>query len=112
MFLSWIFAYNTFIIWFGTALAGYLAGGALPILMEVPTFLPRIKEDPIKKQHVGGASGMITSLMNMGGFIGLSFIVMPIIIKFGYTTVFFTAALLFAIQAFFGAGIVFPENQK
>lgn len=110
MYFSWLFAYNTLIIWIGTALAGYLAGGALPILMEVPTFLSRIETDPIENQHVGGASGMLTSLMNLGGFFGLSFIVMPIIIRFGYSAGFMAAGLLFAIQAIFGAKITFPEN--
>ena len=112
MYISWLYADITLIIWLGTALAGYLAGGALPILMEVPTFLPRIKDDPIKEQHVGGASGMLTSLMNVGGFVGLSFIVMPIIINFGYSIGFFVASILFAIQAVFGAKITYPENQK
>lgn len=112
MYFSWLFADITFVIWFGTALAGYLAGGALPILMEVPTFLPRIESDPVQEQHVGGASGMLTSLMNLGGFFGLSFIVMPIIIRFGYSAGFMAAGLLFAIQALFGAKIVFPDTQN
>ena len=78
--------------------------------MEVPTFLYRLENEPVKKQHVGGASGMLTSLMNLGGFAGLSFIVMPVIINFGYTMGFLVAGILFASQAFFGAKIVFPDG--
>jgi nitrate/nitrite transporter NarK len=110
MYLTWIFGSIIIVIWLGTALAGYLAGGALPLLMEVPTFLPRNKKDPVQEQHVGGVSGMLTSFMNIGGFIGLSFIVMPIIINFGYNWGFLVAAILFAIQALFASGIAYPDN--
>jgi len=110
MYLTWIFGYSTLAIWIGTGLAGYLAGGALPLLMEVPTFLPRNEEDPVQEQHVGGVSGMLTSLMNIGGFVGLSFIVMPVIINFGYNWGFLVAALLFALQSVFAAGIAYPDN--
>ncbi|MCF8009333.1 MAG: MFS transporter [Halanaerobiales bacterium] len=108
MYITWLLGSNMYILWIGTIIAGYVAGGALPLLMEVPTFLPRIKDDPVQQQHVGGAAGMLTMLMNIGGFVGLSFIVMPLIIRYGYSFGFFVAALLFASQALFNSRINFP----
>lgn len=84
--------------------------GFFYFLDEVYTFLPRIKDDLVEKQHVGGASGMLTSFMNIGAFVGLSFIVMSVIINFGYTMGFLVAAILFASQSIFGASILFPES--
>lgn len=110
MILTWTMGNNTTILWLGTAIAGYLAGGSLPLIMEVPAFLPRIKNDPVQPQHVGGVSGMLSSLMNIGGFVGLPFIVMPVILKFGYTWGFLTAAVLFAFQTIFIQGVEFPDQ--
>ncbi|MCK8817609.1 MFS transporter [Natroniella sulfidigena] len=109
MFFTWLLAENTIILWIGTAIAGYIAGGSLPMFMEVPAFSPQIEDDPIQAQHVGGASGLLTSLMNIGGFIGLPFIVMPIISSFGYTVGFMVALLMFATQAVFALKITFPK---
>ncbi len=109
MFLTWILGNNTIILWIGTGVAGYLAGGALPLIMEVPTFLPRIENDPVNIQHLGGVSGILTSMMNIGGFLGLPFIVMPIIVNYGYTKGFLMAAILFSLQSLFAMGIQFPD---
>ncbi|SJZ70638.1 MFS transporter [Selenihalanaerobacter shriftii] len=110
MTLTWFSGDNITVLWIGTALAGYLAGGALPLIMEVPVFLTRMEDDPVEPQHVGGASGLLTSLMNIGGFIGLPFIVMPIITSFGYTKGFIVAVLIFAAQAIFALNITFPSK--
>ncbi|MFW5790609.1 MAG: MFS transporter, partial [Bacillota bacterium] len=100
MYLTWLIGGQSMIIlWGGTILAGYIAGGSLPIFMSVPVYLPDIKSDPVQAQHVGGASGMLSSLMNMGGFIGFPFVVTPIIINFGYNTGLLVACILFATQA-------------
>lgn len=90
---------QTTVLFLGTAVAGYLAGGALPILMEVPAWLPRVESDPVEEQHVGGASGLMTSLMNIGGFVGLPFIIGPTIGAYGYTVGFGVAMIIFAFQA-------------
>ncbi len=112
MYLTWILGTNRAILWLGTGIAGYLAGGSLPLIMEVPTFLPRIESDPVGPQHVGGVAGMLSSLMNIGGFIGLPFIVMPVIVAFGYTRGFLVAAVIFAAQSIFAQGIEFPDSKK
>ena len=100
---------NTSILFIGTALAGYLAGGALPIIMEVPTWLPRVDSDPVEPQHVGGASGLMTAMMNLGGFIGLPFIVGPIIDMQGYTIGFLVAMVIFSFQGILGVFFTLPE---
>lgn len=114
MVCAWLFGNSPIVLWTGTALAGYLAGGSLPLIMEVITYLPRLKHDPVEHQHVGGASGMVVSFMNLGGFSGLPFIVMPVIMHFGYTWGFLVAAILFASQALFPAiGIIeVPDFQN
>lgn len=100
---------NTSILFIGTAVAGYLAGGALPIIMEVPTWLPRVESDPVEAQHVGGASGLMTAMMNLGGFIGLPFIVGPVIDMQGYTIGFLLAMFIFTFQGTLGIFFTLPE---
>lgn len=102
---------NTTILFVGTAFAGYLAGGALPILMEVPAWLPRVENDPVEEQHVGGASGLMTSLMNIGGFVGLPLIIGPTIGAYGYTVGFALAMVIFAFQAV-GVFFTLPDIAK
>lgn len=100
---------NTSLLFVGTAIAGYLAGGALPIIMEVPTWLPRVASDPVEAQHVGGASGLMTAMMNIGGFIGLPFIIGPIIHSQGYTIGFLVAMIVFSFQGILGIFFTLPE---
>ena len=108
MYFTWLTGGQSMIIlWVGTIIAGYIAGGSLPIFMSVPVYLPDIESDPVQAQHVGGASGMLSSLMNMGGFIGLPFIVTPIIINAGYNAGLLVACLLFATQAIMAGFIDF-----
>lgn len=111
MFPVWLTG-NVTVLFVGTAVAGYLAGGALPIIMEVPTWLPRVESDPVEAQHVGAASGLMTSLMNVGGFVGLPFIIGPIIELEGYTVGFGVAMVIFAFQGIFGVLFTFPEIRK
>lgn len=98
------------VLYIGSAAAGYMAGGALPILLEVPTWLSRIESDPINHEHVGGASGLLIAMMNLGGFIGLPLVVGPVIEVQGYTVGFLIAMILFAFQGIFGLGIEFPAS--
>jgi nitrate/nitrite transporter NarK len=100
---------NTSILFVGTAVAGYLAGGALPIIMEVPTWLPRVDSDPVEAQHVGGASGLMTAMMNLGGFVGLPFVVGPVIDAQGYTIGFLLAMVIFSFQGILGIFFTLPE---
>ena len=100
---------NTSLLFIGTAVAGYLAGGALPIIMEVPTWLPRVDSDPVEAQHVGGASGLMTAMMNLGGFISLPFIIGPVIEMQGYTIGFLAAMIIFSFQGILGVFFTFPE---
>lgn len=100
---------NTSVLFVGTAVAGYLAGGALPILMEVPAWLPRVPSDPVQDQHVGGASGLLTSLMNLGGFVGLPFIIGPTIGAYGYTVGLGLALVIFSFQGILGVFFTLPE---
>jgi cyanate permease len=100
---------NTTILFVGTAVAGYLAGGALPIIMEVPAWLPRVESDPVEAQHVGGASGLMTAMMNLGGFVGLPLIVGPTIGAYGYTVGFAVAMVIFSFQGILGIFFTLPE---
>lgn len=100
---------NTTILFLGTALAGYLAGGALPIIMEVPTWLPRVDSDPVEQQHVGGAAGLMTAMMQIGGFVGLPFIIGPVISGYGYTIGFLVAMVIFSFQGILGIFFTLPE---
>ncbi len=109
MVSAWVFGGSLVFLWVGTAIAGYLAGGTLPLLMEVPVFLARDEDDPVNQEHVGGASGLLTSAMNLGGFVGLPFIVTPFITNFSYTMGFIVAGVLFGLQALFSLFIRFPE---
>ena len=97
------------ILFVGTAVAGYLAGGALPIIMEVPAWLPRVDSDPVEAQHVGGASGLMTAMMNLGGGIGLPLIIGPIIGGWGYTIGFAAAMFIFTFQGTLGIFFDLPE---
>ncbi|AUX10157.1 major facilitator superfamily MFS_1 [Halalkaliarchaeum desulfuricum] len=108
MFPVWLTG-NTTILFVGTTVAGYLAGGALPIIMEVPTWLPRVESDPVEPQHVGGASGLMTAMMNLGGFIGLPFIIGPIIGWQGYTIGLLAAMIIFSFQGILGILFTLPE---
>lgn len=108
MFPVWLTG-NTTILFVGTTVAGYLAGGALPIIMEVPTWLPRVESDPVEPQHVGGASGLMTAMMNLGGFIGLPFIIGPIIGWQGYTIGLLAAMVIFSFQGILGVLFTLPE---
>jgi AAHS family 3-hydroxyphenylpropionic acid transporter len=100
---------DTTILFVGTAIAGYLAGGALPIIMEVPAWLPRVQSDPVKAQHVGGASGLMTAMMNLGGFVGLPLIIGPTIGAYGYTVGFAVAMIIFSFQGILGVFFTLPE---
>lgn len=101
---------ETTTLFVGSAVAGYLAGGALPMLLEVPTWLPRVEADPVEGHHVGGASGLLTSAMNLGGFVGLPLIVGPVIEGVGYTAGFAVAMVLFAFQGVAGLLLTFPAG--
>lgn len=103
---------HTTILFVGTAVAGYLAGGVLPVIMEVPAWLPLIENDPVDAQHVGGASGLLTSMMNVGGFVGLPFIIGPTIGAFGYTVGFALAMAIFAFQGLLGVFLTFPDLER
>ena len=102
---------NTSLLFVGTALAGYLAGGALPIIMEVPAWLPRVENDPVEAQHVGGASGLMTAMMNIGGFVGLPLIIGPTIGTYGYSVGFGVAMFIFAFQGL-GVFLTMPTVAK
>jgi hypothetical protein len=71
-----------------------VAGGAPPVLFTIPAELPEIGE-----AYVGGASGIIVSAMNAGGFL-LSVLVTSPIMAAGtgsaYTTGFLVSMLLLA----------------
>ncbi len=103
---------DTTILFIGTAIAGYLAGGALPIIMEVPAWLPRVDSDPVEAQHVGGASGLMTAMMNLGGFVGLPLIIGPTIGAYGYTVGFGLAMVIFSFQGILGIFFTLPEIAK
>lgn len=110
-FFTWLAGGNTTLLWLGTCVAGYLSGGALPLAMAVPAFLPRVEDDPVQAQHVGGAAGLLGSLMGFGGFVGLPLIVSPVIASFGYTWGFLVATALYAAQAVFALAVVVPKGE-
>lgn len=99
MYGTWLLGEYTVILWTGTLLAGYIAGGSLPLFMSIPVHLPHYREDPVRSEHVGGASGLLTAFMNMGGFVGFPFIVTPIIVSLGHSAGLLVACILFALQA-------------
>ncbi|MFW6449338.1 MAG: MFS transporter [Halobacteriota archaeon] len=110
-FPTWLSG-NVPVLFVGSAVAGILAGGALPMLLEVPTWLPRVDDDPVDRAHVGGASGLLISAMNLGGFAGLPLIVGPVIESGGHTVGLAVAMVLFAGQGFVGLAIRFPVAEK
>ncbi len=94
----------------GAFIGGLIAGGIPSIVMEVPTFLPRIEDDPIEPQNVGGASGFLTTLMQVGGFAVYPMIVTPIIDSFGWTAGFWAAGIIFASTGLGALIIKFPPK--
>lgn len=61
-------------VWLLAYLGGAIVGGAPPVLFAVPAEL-----EEIGKSCVGGASGIIVSSMNLGGFVLSVFVTAPII---------------------------------
>lgn len=51
----------------------------------------------------------MTSLMNVGGFVGLPFIIGPIIDLQGYTVAFGVVMVIFAFQGILGLLFTFPK---
>ena len=77
-----------------TFLGGFGLGGIAPLVFALPAELPEIGHE-----YVGGASGIVLSLANMGGFL-IPLVVMSPLIAAGtlkaYTTGFSVIALLLA----------------
>ncbi len=94
----------------GAFIGGMIAGGIPPIVMEVPTFLPRIEDDPIEPQFVGGASGFLTTLMQIGGFAGFPIVTALVIGPMGWTAGFWVAGLIFASAGVGALIIQFPQK--
>lgn len=79
-------------------LAGFLFGGIPPILLTVPVELPEIGQE-----YVGGAAGVMVSLMYLGGFL-IPLVVSPVFAAatlVSYNTGFLLVSLLFT-------GIILP----
>ncbi|MGV9203801.1 MAG: MFS transporter [Promethearchaeia archaeon] len=109
--IPWLLASTgTFWLWIGVIVAGLGGGGLPPLILEIPVLLPSIEGNPIGKEHVGGASALITSLMQFGGFFCLPFIVEPIIISSGYTLGYTVSAILFGSLAGFALMFNYPKD--
>ncbi len=93
LYFSWLAAPGTG-VWVLSFLGGVIVGGAPPVLFAIPAELPEIDD-----AYVGGASGLIVSAMNLGGFL-LSVLVTSPIMAAGttsaYTTGFLVSMLLLA----------------
>lgn len=78
-------------------LGGFAMGGIMPILLAFPVELPEIGSE-----YVGGASGLVVSLGNMGGFL-VPLVVMSPLVAVGtlktYTTGFSVISILLAATA-------------
>jgi MFS family permease len=72
LYISWLLAPGAG-VWVLAYLGGTIVGGAPPVLFSVPAELPEIGE-----AYVGGASGLIVSSMNAGGFLLSVLITSPI----------------------------------
>lgn len=94
----------------GVIIAGLGGGGLPPLVLEIPVLLPSIEGDPVQEEHVGGASALITSLLQFGGFFCLPFIVQPIISVAGYTMGYTVAAILFGSLAGFALLFNYPKD--
>ncbi len=62
-YLTWVLAPGT-AIFFLPIIGGIILGGAPPVMFAIPAELPELG-----REYVGGASGIIVSMMNLGGFI-------------------------------------------
>ena len=91
LYLSWLAAPGPG-VWVLAYLGGTIVGGAPPVLFSVPAELPEIGE-----ACVGGASGIIVSSMNAGGFV-LSFLVTSPIMA-AQTNAAYTSGFLVSVLA-------------
>ena len=96
LYISWLLAPGAG-VWVLAYLGGTIVGGAPPVLFSIPAELPEIGE-----AYVGGASGLIVSSMNAGGFV-LSVLVTSPIMAVGtvaaYTTGFLVSMVFLGIIA-------------
>jgi len=78
-------------------LGGFVLGGVYPLIFALPAELPEIGHE-----HAGGASGIVMSLSNMGGFL-IPLVVMSPLVAAGtlkaYTTGFSVILLLLAANS-------------
>jgi nitrate/nitrite transporter NarK len=81
--------------WVLIFLGGFAMGGITPLLLAVPLELPEIGHE-----YVGGASGLVISLMYMGGFLVPLVVFSPLVAAgtlAAYTTGFLVAAIFLAL---------------
>jgi nitrate/nitrite transporter NarK len=93
LYLAWLTAPGPG-VWVLSYLGGAIIGGAPPVLFAVPAELNEIGE-----ACVGGASGIIVSSMNIGGFVLSVFITSPIMAPgtlSAYTTGFLISMICLA----------------
>lgn len=92
-YFSWYLA-PEFGIWILISLGGFIFGSVQPLLFTVLIELPEL--DP---ESLGGASGIVSSLLLAGGFLVPLLIVSPVISKYSFTTGFLVTELIIAAIA-------------
>lgn len=95
-YLTWVLAPGT-AIYVLPILGGIILGGAPPVMFAIPAELPELGQE-----YVGGASGIIVSMMNLGGFIVPLVVISPLIASgtlTGYTFGFLISLLIVAAIA-------------
>jgi nitrate/nitrite transporter NarK len=93
LFSAWLLAPGT-ATWILVALGGITVGSLPPIVLTLPLELPEIGQE-----HVGGTTGLILSVMSLGGFTMPLFVISPIMsagTREAYTTGFLITLLLIA----------------
>ena len=93
LFFAWFLAPST-ATWILVFLGGFILGGVPPILFTIPLELPEIGHE-----YVGGASGLVVSLLNMGGFLLPLLVMSPLVITgtlSAYTTGFLVTMVILA----------------
>lgn len=97
-FTGWLFSgFN--LVWIIFVSGGFFAGAIPPLIFEVPAELPHLHEEKIQTEHVAGASGILISLQNFGGFLLPSFVLTYISVFFGFNIFFLTSSIFIGIPA-------------
>lgn len=101
IYFGWMNAESTILMYILLAIGGYAAGGLIPMFNTIPPLLPNVEGSPVKGEYVGGASGVVASIRQLGAWAGLPIIVMPVIQSQGYDVGYLLASAMFSAPVIF-----------